>query len=310
MKKYSSIFWCLVVIMTLLLSGCEEKILNAKTNPEKSEANSEVLPSTNKEEKQNVVNKSGQPNVNPPVDNSKSPEEKATPPVDNSEPPVEKATDMSPANPSKAAPPAKNNNDSIQVISNPESIPVLVNKQNKLPDSYNPNDLVYADIPFVSHATNEKRKMRQEAATAINQLFAGANAQGISLLGVSAYRSHATQTTLFNYYVSRDGYQKARTYSALPGTSEHETGLSIDVTGGNGKCAAEDCFGGTPEAIWLQAHAADFGFIIRYPQGKESITEYQYEPWHLRYVGKEIALEIMNNGITLEEYFNEVPVNN
>lgn len=268
-------------MMTLLLSGCSEKILNAKGNPDQSEVTPEVLPETNNinDQKQNSVEQAEQPMENTSDENSKPQEQEA---------------------------PADKNDDGIQVVFNPESIPVLVNKQNKLPDNYNPTDLVYTDIPFVSGATNEKRKMRKEAAAAVNQLFAGAKAEDISLLGVSAYRSHATQTTLFNYYVNRDGYEKARTYSALPGTSEHETGLSIDVTGGNGKCAAENCFGGTKEAIWLEQHAAEYGFIIRYPNGKESITGYQYEPWHLRYVGKEIALEIMNKGITLEEYYNEV----
>ena len=200
--------------------------------------------------------------------------------------------------------------DEIHVVAKPASIPVLVNKQNKLPESYTPGDLVTTTVPFISTATSEKRKMRKEAADALAEMFAAAKQQGITLLGVSAYRSHATQTSLFNYYVNADGYNKARTYSALPGTSEHETGLAIDVTGGNGKCAADDCFGGTPEAEWLQDHAAEFGFIVRYPKGKEAITGYKYEPWHIRYVGKEVAAEIMDAGITLEEYTDSQPVNN
>ncbi|MEH7502235.1 M15 family metallopeptidase [Neobacillus drentensis] len=198
----------------------------------------------------------------------------------------------------------------IQVVSSPEVIPVLVNKRNKLPDHYQPNDLIYPDIPFTFKQKAEKRQMRSEAGSAIEKLFAGAKQQGVNLLGVSAYRSHASQTALFNYYVNQDGLEKARKYSAIPGTSEHETGLAIDVTGGDGKCAAEDCFEGTKEANWLQAHAAEYGFIIRYPKGKDSITGYQYEPWHLRYVGKAIAKEIMNRGITLEEYVNATVVNN
>lgn len=198
----------------------------------------------------------------------------------------------------------------IQVVSAPKSIPVLVNKQYKLPDSYTPPDLVYTDIPFIFQGKSEKKKLRAEAASAISQLFTAANSQGVSLLGVSGYRSHTTQTALFNNYVKRDGYEKARRYSALPGTSEHETGLAIDVTGGNGRCPAQSCFAGTPEANWLQEHAAEFGFIIRYPQGKEAITGYMYEPWHLRYVGQSVAVEIMSKGITLEEYYGTVPVNN
>ncbi|MED1468575.1 M15 family metallopeptidase [Bacillus salipaludis] len=200
--------------------------------------------------------------------------------------------------------------DSIQTVSNPESIPVLVNKQNKLPDSYNPKDLVATKVDFFGAPVgSDKRKMRKEAADALQKLFAGAQKDGVTLLGVSAYRSHVTQVALFNTYVKRDGFEKARTYSALPGTSEHETGLAIDVTGGDGKCAASDCFGGTKEAVWLEKHVAEYGFIIRYPKGKEAITGYQYEPWHIRYVGKEIATKIMDKGITLEEYYYATPVN-
>ncbi|MFJ5625279.1 D-alanyl-D-alanine carboxypeptidase family protein [Peribacillus loiseleuriae] len=198
---------------------------------------------------------------------------------------------------------SNSSSDAIQVVSNSESIPVLVNKKSKLPENYVPKDLVYTSIPFTFKEKTEKRKMRSEASVAIGKLFVEAKKQKVDLLGVSAYRSHATQVALFNYYVKKDGYDKAITYSAFPGTSEHETGLSIDVTGGNGKCAAQDCFGGTKEANWLQAHAADYGFIIRYPKEKESVTGYKYEPWHLRYVGKSIAQTIMSQGITLEEYY-------
>jgi D-alanyl-D-alanine carboxypeptidase len=94
----------------------------------------------------------------------------------------------------------------------------------------------------------------------------------------------------------------------LPGTSEHETGLAIDVSGIDGKCAAEDCFAGSKEAIWLTKHVAEYGFIIRYPDGKDAITGYKYEPWHLRYVGIDIATEISDNDSTLENYLNAVPV--
>jgi zinc D-Ala-D-Ala carboxypeptidase len=198
----------------------------------------------------------------------------------------------------------------VKVVATPDSVPVLVNKQNKLPDDYEPADLVDAGIPFIFKEDSPKRKMRTEAAKAIEKLFGAAEQEGVKLLGVSAYRSHVTQEALFNYYVDRDGYETAATYSALPRSSEHETGLAIDVTGGNGKCAAEDCFGNTVEAKWLDEHASAFGFIIRYPKGKEAITGYQYEPWHLRYVGKTIAKEIMGRGITLEEYYNVIPVNN
>ncbi|WP_246303249.1 M15 family metallopeptidase [Paenibacillus plantarum] len=213
---------------------------------------------------------------------------------------------------SPAASPAASNtppkNGAVQVIAKPESITALVNKQNALPSSYEPTDLVYPNIAFTFSEKIDKRKMRQVAATAIEKLFAGAAKDGVPLAGVSAYRSYATQKALFDSYVKKDGEEKAKTYSAVPGTSEHETGLAIDVTGSNGKCAAADCFGGTKEAIWLEKHAGEYGFIIRYPQGKAAITGYQYEPWHLRYVGADIANEIQAKNLTMEEYYHTVPV--
>lgn len=193
-------------------------------------------------------------------------------------------------------------------MSDPYSVAVLINKQFALPDDYEPKDLVYPDVRFTFKEKIEKRMMRKEAAKALEELFAGAEKDGIYLAGVSAYRSHKTQTALFNRYVEKDGEEVAKTYSAVPGHSEHETGLAIDVSGSDGKCAAESCFGNTKEAAWLADHATEYGFIIRYPEGKEDITGYKYEPWHLRYVGKEIAADIGKRGITLEEYYDAIPV--
>ncbi|HJV44092.1 MAG TPA: M15 family metallopeptidase [Bacillota bacterium] len=200
---------------------------------------------------------------------------------------------------------AENHGGTVLDVSSPNSTTVLVNKQYGLPESYEPTDLVEPDVPFTFKEKNEKRKMRKEAAGALEALFEGAKKDGISLAGVSAYRSFATQKVLFNRYAQKDGMEKAKMYSAVPGYSEHETGLAIDVSGISGKCAAEDCFGGTKEADWLAKHASEYGFIIRYPKGKESITGYQYEPWHIRYVGTKAAKEISDKGLTLEEYASQ-----
>ncbi|MWV42423.1 D-alanyl-D-alanine carboxypeptidase family protein [Paenibacillus sp. HJL G12] len=195
------------------------------------------------------------------------------------------------------------------VVANPESTTVLVNKTYRLPAGYVPPDLVYPNVPFTFSEKIDKRKMRREAATALEKLFAGAKKDGVSLAGVSGYRSESRQTTLYNNYVKRDGVKAADTYSARPGHSEHQTGLTIDVAGSTGKCAAESCFAGTKEAKWLAKHVQEYGFIIRYPDGKDSITGYKYEPWHLRYVGTKIAQAVSSRSITLEQYFgNTVPV--
>lgn len=195
----------------------------------------------------------------------------------------------------------------VTLTAYPASIAAVVNKKYYIPIDYVPKDLVYPNVSFLFSEKIEKRKMRREAAKALERLFAAAKNDGISLSGVSAYRSYATQKVLFNNYVKRDGFEKARTYSAIPGTSEHQTGLAIDVSGSSGKCAAASCFANTKEAIWLNKHSKDYGFIVRYPKGKESITGYEYEPWHLRYVGN-ISKAIKSRGITLEEYLHVFPV--
>lgn len=196
----------------------------------------------------------------------------------------------------------------IEPDTDAESVSVIVNPNYKLPDNYEPQDLVYPDVRFIFNEMIEKRMLREEAAKALEEMFEAAEIDGIYLAGVSGYRSHSTQTALFNRYVERDGYEVAKTYSAEPGTSEHETGLAIDVTSSDGKCAAQDCFGGTVEAIWLENNAQAYGFIIRYPKGKEDITGYKYEPWHLRYVGVELAQLLHEQGLTLEEYYDVEPV--
>ncbi|WP_257208714.1 D-alanyl-D-alanine carboxypeptidase family protein [Bacillus sp. AFS031507] len=183
----------------------------------------------------------------------------------------------------------------------PSSIATVVNKKYYLPVTYVPKNLVFPEVPFLFKEKIEKRKMRWEAAKSLEKMFAAAKNDGIYLSGVSAYRSYSTQKVLFNNYVKSDGFEKAVTYSAIPGTSEHQTGLAIDVSGTDGICAVSSCFGNRKEANWLSKNSANYGFIVRYPKGKESITGYKHEPWHLRYVGN-ISKPINNSGITLEEY--------
>ncbi len=259
----------------------------------------------------NATNTPSNENVEPIVTTPVEPTEEAVLPVEEDEQPEPpSAVEEVVVDRSEATVEEKpiNNGDSVQVIGEPEAISVLVNKQYSLPKDYKPDELVYPNIDFIFSEKLDKRKLRKEAAEAIEAMFAGAAEDQIVLLGVSAYRSNATQKALFERYVKRDGVEKAMTYSAVPGHSEHETGLAIDVTGGDGKCAADDCFGDTKEAAWLAEHVGEYGFIIRYPDGKQDITGYKYEPWHLRYVGITIAQEIAEKQLTLEEYFNAVPV--
>lgn len=190
----------------------------------------------------------------------------------------------------------------IQVVSNPTSLLVLVNKTHKLPEGYVPPNLIYPNVPFPYSSLVEKREMRDVAAHALEKLVAGAKKDGLSIYGESGYRSYTTQQSIFAWNVKTQGYSKASIVSAHPGTSEHQTGLAMDVTSSDVQDQLIQKFGDTPEGQWLAAHAHEYGFIIRYPKGKQNITGYEYEPWHIRYVGVAVATYIYQYKITFDQY--------
>jgi D-alanyl-D-alanine carboxypeptidase len=183
---------------------------------------------------------------------------------------------------------------------------VVVNKKRNLKPEYEPPDLVQPNVPFSFEGKSPKKLMRKEAARALENLFAQARQDNIDIVGQSAYRSYDTQEAIFKRLAQKYGSEeKANTVSAHPGQSEHQTGLAIDITSKRVGYTLEENFGDTPEGKWLAKNAAKHGFIIRYPKGKEAVTGYSYEPWHIRYVGKEAAEEITRKGITLEEYLSQ-----
>lgn len=156
---------------------------------------------------------------------------------------------------------------------------LIVNKTYSVPETYAPG-------------------MDSTAEEAFYNMAGDAYADGIVLYICSGYRSYDEQEQLYNTYAAERGVEDADEVSSRPGHSEHQTGLCMDVN------TTEFSFEGTPEAIWLEEHCADYGFIIRFPKGKESITGYAYEPWHIRYVGEAAAKEITSQGICLEEYLD------
>lgn len=182
---------------------------------------------------------------------------------------------------------------------------VLVNKENSLPEEYNPDDLVKLTIKAVPSVTNEEMMMRKEAAKALEDLVKNAKSEGIDLYCVSGYRSYSTQNKIYLDRIKTQGQKEADKYVAYPGQSEHQTGLAVDIsdqTAVNESQAVD--FSKTKEGIWLKNNVQNFGFIIRYPAGKEDITGYNYEPWHVRFVGVKAAKEIKSKDIVLEEYLN------
>lgn len=191
------------------------------------------------------------------------------------------------------------------IVTNPSDIHVLVNKERNLPSDYKPDDLIKPDIKYSFDGENEKRYLREVAAHALEELVAEANEEGIEIVGVSGFRSYSKQNSIFNYNVNKRGYEAANKISAKPGQSEHQTGLAIDVSCAGVGYALQERFGELEEGKWLAENAHRFGFIIRYEKGKEDITGYQYEPWHIRYLGKDIAEDVYEKGITYEEYFEQ-----
>ncbi|MCA1320260.1 D-alanyl-D-alanine carboxypeptidase family protein [Bacillus tianshenii] len=163
---------------------------------------------------------------------------------------------------------------------------LLVNKFHALPSDYAPGE----------SAT---------ARSAFNSMKGAAKSAGLEIVATSTYRSYSTQRSLYDNYVKVYGKAKADTFSALPGHSEHQTGLAFDIGGKDSSHWAEDSFAYTAEGKWLARNAHHYGFIVRYPKGKEHITGYQYEPWHFRYVGVTNATNIFNSGLSLEEYLGE-----
>ncbi|MEF3355078.1 M15 family metallopeptidase [Paenibacillus sp. GYB006] len=194
------------------------------------------------------------------------------------------------------------------VVTNAEAVTVIVNKERSLPEGYEPDDLVEPNVPFSFDGPHEKRHLRKEAAAALEELFAAAEEDGIELRAVSGYRSYERQVSVYNSSVERNGEEYAARVSAKPGYSEHQTGLAIDVSSPSVGNVIEEVFGDSEEGKWLEEHAPEYGFVIRYLKDREDITGYVYEPWHIRYVGKELAPDIAESGLTLEEYFDEANI--
>ena len=156
---------------------------------------------------------------------------------------------------------------------------LVANKTYSLPASYNPGDLL------------------SECAKAFKAMQSAASSEGLSIWNASGFRSYELQESLYNRYAARDGKEAADRYSARPGHSEHQSGLAIDLN------EITNAFKDTKEGKWVAENCHKYGFILRYPQGKEAQTGYMYEPWHIRYVGVDTATAIYNSGLCLEEYF-------
>ncbi|MGO5066071.1 D-alanyl-D-alanine carboxypeptidase family protein [Clostridium sporogenes] len=177
---------------------------------------------------------------------------------------------------------------------------LLVNREHGLNKNYIPEGLSIPNIPFSDKSEDEEKHVAGIIVKPLEELVNRAKEEGIILFGNSAYRSYKSQKNIYKNRVRSQGKELADAYVAKPGFSEHQTGLCVDITNKD-RYFVE----GTKEADWLAKNCYRFGFIIRYPKKKKSITNIEYEPWHIRYVGKEAAKYIYDNKITLEEYLGK-----
>jgi D-alanyl-D-alanine carboxypeptidase len=188
-----------------------------------------------------------------------------------------------------------------QDYTQPSSTWALVNKTRAIPLSYVPNNLTLPEVATRSDKSIEERSVRVTIKEPLENLFAAAAANGHQLLVGSAYRSANLQKIYFDHYALVAGEAAANRYSAHPGESEHQTGLSVDLSSTSLNCYLEECFSDTEDGRWLATNAHTYGFILRYPKGKENVTGYQFEPWHFRYVGVDLASALYRSGLTLEQ---------
>jgi D-alanyl-D-alanine carboxypeptidase len=205
-----------------------------------------------------------------------------------------------------AAPPASSTTFNLKKysIDDPTSQWIVVNKKRPLhPLSYAPANLVVPHVPLQSPGSISMQ-LDSRAASALEALVTAGQNAGIKLELYSGYRSYEQQVSTYNSEVRGFGQVQADKESARPGYSEHQTGLAADISAVSGTCDLQVCFGTTEEGKWLATNAYKYGFIVSYPQDKIEITGFMYEPWHIRYVGKELASEMHKTGIkTLNEMF-------
>ena len=173
---------------------------------------------------------------------------------------------------------------------------VLVNKYYYLGSNYVPDNLEELDTNYSKGGIS----LVKEAKEAFIQLVDAAKQDGYTIRAISAYRSYEYQEGLYQRYVNQDGIELADTYSARPGFSDHQTGLAVDV---DNRELDFNSFEQTKEFTWMQEHAVEYGFILRYPKDKTAITGYTYESWHYRYVGVDLAQKIKASNLTFDEYY-------
>jgi D-alanyl-D-alanine carboxypeptidase len=183
---------------------------------------------------------------------------------------------------------------------------MYVSRTAPLPKTYQPTDLVDVTLPHA--ASDQPMKLQSRTNAKLTELFTAAEQDGRSLMVASAYRSIEDQQKLYDDFVEKRGETAARQYVALPGTSEHHSGLAVDIDDASNACRqdSDKCELSYQSIAWIAEHAPEYGFIVRFPETKQPVTGTAYEPWHLRYVGVVLARQLTDSGLAFDEFIDQV----
>lgn len=284
-KVYTVILLILVILgllLYLILSGSADRIQKALDHQDQNTPENTQTPEPQE---------------------SGSPEESGNPSA--SDEPESTETDEPSPEPSPTpvpTPTPEANNDDID--SN-DSLTKIVSPTRPIDPSYVPADLVEPDVPFI--LDENQNLMRRDAAEALEEMFAAAGGDGYQLYLISGYRSYEFQKDLEKYWIGKKGKEYASELDTKPGGSEHQLGLAANIGTTDGKCELNVCFAETGAYLWLKENSWKYGYIERYPEGKQKVTGITYSPWNFRYVGKDAAERISESGKTMEEYYGLVP---
>lgn len=286
-KKNFTIFLIIIIVITFLITELCIMVVNKLNNPETEEK------APKKKEKEKKASELDQlENINEKINYFNTDYIKRYISYKNSNPSLETIQIIKNVNMQLD----KTQYEDIIPARNLNTPKVLVNKYYYLEEDYVPKNLEAISSMYALNGM----QLVKEAKIAFEFLSKAASKEDLRIIAMSSYRSYEYQVDLYNRYVKQDGKEKADTYSGRPGHSEHQTGLAVDVY--NGKTDYTN-FEKTKEFKWMNSHAHEYGFILRFPKDKEHETGYEYESWHYRYVGEEIATYIKENNISFEEYY-------
>ncbi len=297
-KSKNLIFVGAVALSAFLLGGCEQNFFVSPSELLTPPAQTKVTPTIVAE---STMTPTATPTPMPTETPTPTPEPTVTP-TSQSSPTPEVTNTPTPTNTPSPIPTVPVHFDAP--VTDPSDVTFIVNREFTLGEKYVPSDLVSIKHSQYPNSREDKYKLRSVAAEAFDAMCdAALDEKQLDIVGISGYRSYERQYNLYAGYLVRNGISHTNYYSAQPGTSEHQTGLAIDISCKSCGYDLVNSFAKSPEGRWVADNCWRFGFILRYSEDDVDITGYAYEPWHIRYVGIPLAYYLYNSGLTLEEYY-------